>query len=244
MEARTIMTQETILSRIKKLMNMTVERGATVEEAATAQAKAQALLFEHNLSMASVDAHSLDKTGEQYAKTAYELREGKDQSMDWRRTLLYIIAKANFCTAITHPDTPRLMSMIGKPSNIEIVTYLYEHVQREVHKLAKAAQRLQTSQKSTYYTAFCRGACATIKERLREQSTKSAAAGAACTALVVQSQADLDKAITRWFPYLVAGRRKTGGRSADGFAYGKAAGAGIGLNRGVGSSGAGQRRLS
>jgi hypothetical protein len=238
------MTQETILSRIKKLMNLTVERGATVEEAATAQVKAQALLFEHNLSMASVNAHNLDKKeAEAYARAAYELKEGKDQSMDWRRTLLYIIAKANFCTAISHPDTPRLMSMIGRPSNVEIVQYLYEHVQREVHKLAKAAQRLQTSQKSTYYTAFCRGACATIRERLQKQEEDQAKSTAACTALVVQSQADLDKAVAKWFPYLAHGRRKTGGRSADGFAAGKSAAKGIGLNRGVGSSSS-QRRIS
>lgn len=50
------MKKESIISRIKKLLNLTEDRGATTAEAATAAAKVQALLFEHNLDMSQCES--------------------------------------------------------------------------------------------------------------------------------------------------------------------------------------------
>ena len=46
-----------ILQQIAALQNMTVERGATEAEAATAMQKMQALLFKYNLDLSSLDLH-------------------------------------------------------------------------------------------------------------------------------------------------------------------------------------------
>ncbi len=45
------MDMETILSRVQALLNKTVEKGCTPEEAAAATALAQNLLFKHNLTI-------------------------------------------------------------------------------------------------------------------------------------------------------------------------------------------------
>lgn len=230
--------QETILSRIKKLSALTEARGATPAEAAAAAAKVQSLLFEHNLTMASVDAHATAPPPEGFKKTMYTL---KASNIGWQRTLLYVIARYNFCSAITHPQTTQ-MSLIGKPSNVEVVIYLYEHVYREIHSMGLAHRKLALSNKGMQYTSFCMGAVATIRQRLKDQQRTNETASTASTALVVQSQADLDKAVAVHFPRLVKSKATRPNR-LDGFAAGQRAGHGISLNRGIGTSPS-RRRLA
>lgn len=234
---------DTILSRIKKLIALTVERGATPDEAAQATAKAQALLFEHNLSMAQVEAHAIDDKGESYDKTLYQMTEGKEGSLGWRKALLNLVARYNFCKAIASINGDlRHIAIIGKISNVAVVLYLYEHVQREIHHLAKVYQCLQIENRSQHYTSFCMGAISTIHERLKAQRACDEAASNASTALVVQTDAHLNQAVTKYFPHLIKSRGIRTQR-ADGFAAGRKAGRSIPLNRGVTTS-AGQRRLS
>lgn len=151
------MTQDTILLRIKKLMAMTEARGATPEEAATAAAKAQALLFEHNLTMAQVDATSTEK-GEDIGKTIYDMTEGKDSSMGWRKLLLHMVTRYNFCKMCSMIDgLDRRTAIIGKKSNVEVAVFIYEHTQREIHKMAKAYQNFKRKTSRCSIARFARG---------------------------------------------------------------------------------------
>ena len=234
-------THETILMRIKKLLNLTEARGATPEEAANAAAKAQALLFEHNLSMAAVEGVNLDKA-ESYDKTDYEMKEGKGQ-YEWRKSLLAVIARENFCKVIQFAGVQNHVDIIGKRSNVEVVCYIYESVQREIERLARIAKRQQAVEACKYYSSFCRGAIFTIAERLRAQRRTNEQATSSSTALVVQTDADLKRAVSQWFPSLRPVRSAPVRRS-DGYAAGKHAGHSISLNRGVGHTGSTPRRLS
>jgi hypothetical protein len=89
---------DTILKRIQKLLALTVERGATPEEAATAAAKAQALLFEHNLSMAQVEAVG-DIGGDEIFDYVLDIAAAM-RFVNWRKALISAIAEYNFCTTI------------------------------------------------------------------------------------------------------------------------------------------------
>ena len=78
---------DSILNRIRKLNNLTEERGATPEEAASAAAKVQAMLFEHNLSLSDVDTGEPEGHAEPYGKTEYDLG-ATVRTVQWKRTLL------------------------------------------------------------------------------------------------------------------------------------------------------------
>jgi hypothetical protein len=71
-----------ILSKIKKLQALTTERGASPEEAASAAAKAQALLFEYNLSQADVDTK--EHAPDPYGKVEHTLTGANRSNVTWR----------------------------------------------------------------------------------------------------------------------------------------------------------------
>ncbi|MFI0609893.1 MAG: DUF2786 domain-containing protein [Anaerolineae bacterium] len=239
-------TPDSILSKIKKLQALTTDRGATPEEAATAAAKAQALLFEHNLSQCDVDTK--EQAGpDPYGKVETTLEGANRNTVTWRRTLLYTIAKHNFCTAITLPNQTKMI-VIGKRSNVETVLYLNHILVREIERLAVEAGRTVLSNRAAYMVSFCRGAVSTIHKRLQEQQQAStqqattysgtgndARANSNAVALRTLSE-ELNKAVCHFYP---SGLRTSTVRSRvgsmDGYRSGQQAGAGISMHRGVGS---------
>lgn len=245
-------TPDSILAKIKKLQALTTERGATPEEAATAAAKAQALLFEHNLQQADVDTK--EQAGpDPYGKVETTLEGANRNTVTWRRTLLYTIAKHNFCTAITLPNQTKMI-VIGKRSNVETVLYLNHILVREIERLAVEAGRTVLSNRAAYMVSFCRGAVSTIHRRLAEQQQESERRATVPTtgtsesspynpeqrhhnALALRTLSEeLNKAVAHFYPQ---GLRTTTTRSRvgsmDGYRSGQAAGAGISMNRGIGS---------
>ena len=230
-----------ILTKIKKLQAMTTERGATPEEAASAAAKAQSLLFEYNLSQSDVDTR--EQAGpDPYGKVDTILEGANRNTVQWRRSLLYVIAKHNFCTAVTLPNTTK-MSVVGKRSNVETVLYLNAVLVREIERLAIDAARTVLSNRAGYMVSFCRGAVSTIHARLAEQQRQSEAAATMHTNAKGQTNAvairtmsqELTKAEKHFFPNLVTRRTRSTIRSADGYTSGQRAGQGIGLHRGIGA---------
>lgn len=235
-------TPDTILAKIKKLQALTTERGATPEEAATAAAKAQALLFEHNLSQCDVDTK--EQAGpDPYGKVETTLEGANRNTVTWRRTLLYTIAKHNFCTAITLPNQTKMI-VIGKRSNVETVLYLNHILVREIERLAIEAGKTVLTNRAAYMVSFCRGAVSTIHRRLQEQqsesertatSTTNARSAGNAVAIRTMSQ-ELNKAVTHFYPQgLRTSTTRSRVGSMDGYRSGQQAGAGISMHRGVGS---------
>jgi len=228
-----------VLAKIKKLQSLTVERGATPEEAATAAAKAQALLFEHNLSMADLDTH--EQAADPYGRVEATLDGANRSTVQWRRSLLYTVAKHNWCSAITLPNSTT-MQVVGRRSNVETVLYLNSILVREIERLALEAGKTVLNNRAAYMVSFCRGAVSTIHARLAEQQRQQTQQATSTTntrstqnAVILRSAADeLNKAVAHFYP---SGLRTTPVRSrirsADGYYAGKAAGVGISMHRGV-----------
>lgn len=235
-------TPDSILAKIKKLQALTTERGATPEEAATAAAKAQALLFEHNLSQCDVDTK--EQAGpDPYGKVETTLEGANRNTVTWRRTLLYTIAKHNFCTAITLPNQTKMI-VIGKRSNVETVLYLNHILVREIERLAVEAGRTVLTNRAAYLVSFCRGAVSTIHRRLQEQQAESEQAATSHTHARGTSNAvaintmrqDLNRAVTHFYPQgLRTSTTRSRVGSMDGYRSGQQAGAGISMHRGIGS---------
>jgi hypothetical protein len=225
--------QDTILNRVKKLLALTIDRGATPEEAASASAKAQALLFEHNLSMAQVDTHELGDPIEQIENIDVTM-QANNRTIGWKKALLYSVARHNFCSGVYTPGTT-IMHVIGKRSNVQVVEYLAASIGQEIERLSKAAAASLLSGKAAFISSFCNGAVSTIVERLKEQKRVNESASVACTALVVQSKGELDKAIKGFYPHLSHRRRSYSIGNSSGYAAGQSAGRSIGIHAGIGS---------
>lgn len=232
---------DSILAKIKKLLNLTVDRGATPDEAASAAAKAQALLFEHNLSMSQVNTHELPNgKAEEIENIEMEI-EGGSGAIRWKRSLLHAIARHNFCRAVSLTGTSDV-SVIGKRSNVVVVEYMSEYLEKEISRLATNAAKDIVGSKVSFVSSFSIGAVVTIAERLKRQEEESGRANAASTALVVQTKDALDKALKRFFPHT---RMSRGSRisHAEGFEAGKKAGRSIGLHKAVRHGASAQAQL-
>lgn len=211
-----------------------MDRGATPEEAANAAAKAQAMLFEHNLSMSQVDTHELpnEKT-EEIENIEMEI-EGGSSVIRWKRALLHAVARHNFCKAITLSGTSDV-AVVGRRSNVIVVEYMSEYLEKEITRLAKNAAKEVEIGRPAFVSSFCIGAVVTVSKRLEEQAKESEKASPQSMALVVQTNAALEKAFKEFWPDVRKGRR-TRIKDADGYAKGMKAGHSIGLRKAVGSS--------
>jgi len=235
-----------ILSKIKKLQALTTERGASPEEAASAAAKAQTLLFEYNLSQADVETK--EHAPDPYGKIEHTLTGANRSTVTWRRGLLYTIAKHNWCSAVTLPNTTK-MNLVGKRSNVETVLYLNEILVREIERLAIDAARTVLSNRQAFMVSFCRGAVSIIHQRLAAQqredtqqaTTYSGAfdsGRASKNAVAIRTAGEeLNKALAHFYPGGLS-HRTTRSRigSADGYAAGQQAGRGLSMNRGIGQT--------
>lgn len=247
--------KESILTKIKKLQSLTVDRGATPEEAATAAAKAQALLFEHNLAQADVETLGPDAKPDPYGKVEHAHTDANRNNINWRRTLLHIIAENNFCSTVYTPNTTK-QTVIGKKSNVETVLYLNECIARQIEEMATQAAKTQLTDKASYKISFARGAVATISNRLYQQRKESEMKATSYdagpqgytqdqqqrNALVIRNSAlELQATVKKFYPRLSSGR-SSAIRNHEAYSAGKAAGHNISMNRGVG--GRGQGRIS
>lgn len=134
------MSNDKLIDRIKKLLALANDAGATEAEAATAMAKVSEILAEHNLTMAQVDATvSKDDERVQGHKGRHTHRNNK-----WEIHLFAGAAFLNFCSYYTNhllDDNDKLQRLqhvtIGKPVNVLASELLAEYLVATVNRMAK-----------------------------------------------------------------------------------------------------------
>lgn len=239
--------QKEILEKIKKLLRLSdVKRGATPAEAATAAAKAQALLLEHNLVMDDIGDLESHLKEEKVEHTKVDL-EATYQTSRWHAALMHRISKPLFCRAIYLPakaGKAGKISLFGKPSNVEVVKYFYSYLHQTIDQMAleyregwkkkmeEAGKKYIPDESSRVRIDFCLGAVATVGDRLDDQYKEKTEATSTSTALVLVSDKALVDALNAAYPKRA--QLKTD-RMVDGSARseGRKAGAKIPLNLGV-----------
>lgn len=231
-----------ILERVKKLLTLAdPSRGATPEEAATAAAKAQALLYEHNLSMADMTTH---ETPGEYENANTLLRSDR-HNLSWHRRLVYAIAKTHFCSAIQYPGTLK-MALIGKRGDIEFCLWLYEYLQAEIIRMADATYQAEgvLTKPLAWKRAFAMGAVGTISNRLYRKQQDMMRADTQTTALVHVSGKGLEQAVAKFFGRVRKSRAAGPRLHAEAFHLGQRAGYSLNLNRPIGSAAGSCARLN
>jgi hypothetical protein len=221
---------EALIDRARKLMAMTVERGASETEAATAARILQQMMAEHNLSFTHIEA-----TGGTTSTGGTRTREnvGRRQVYQWQRSLMKAVASMNFCTSLERFEHrmrgPAIFDgydLIGRIDNVTTATLMFDYLLATIERLARAEVNNDPTQFFTRYAhSFKEGVSDRLVERLRtqrdeivaEQERKAKEAAAAqptgCTlpALlsdVFNSEAELNNdMVNDWEPGTTARKR-------------------------------------
>jgi hypothetical protein len=246
--------QERIIERVKKLLRLAdIKSGGTPAEIAVAATKAQALLFEHNL---KVEEISLEEAYEKITKSTIDL-EATYLTSSWHGDLLHVISKPLFTRMIYHPakaGKAGRATLVGKPSNVAIVSYFYKYLYRAIDLMAveyrgkwkakkdKAGEKYIPDESFRVRVDFCLGAVTTVGNRMAELYKEETTKNEHCRDLIVVSDGALDAAFRAAFPktYKTSTDRKVNG---DARVAGAVAGGRIPLYKGVGGKD-GQAQLS
>jgi len=213
----------TVLTKIKKLLALSTS--SNPNEAALAAAKAQELLMQHNLTMSQVETHGQES---QYCEAFV-----KTGSRVWRRLLLAVIARNNFCEMVYDPRIKSAV-LIGEPQNQEVVIYLHSYLIGQLEPMAASAYKLSGTMMhaKSWLDSFYIGAMESIKHRLETQKREMAAASNACKSLVIVKDAELKQALYKFYPNTKIGPAKRI-RSSDGLREGREAGRKVALSRAI-----------
>jgi hypothetical protein len=210
-----------IIDKIKKLLALSTS--SNPHEAALAAAKAQEMLARYNLEVSQV------QTSEPVSR--YEQTALSTGPRVWRRQLLHIIAKYNFCQTIYDSQRKQVL-LIGERHNSEAVQVLYEHLAQQLDHMA--LESYQNSSRElpaiTWKDSFYAGAIHSLDLRLCAQQSTFATTSSECRSLVVMKREELHKAVRRLYPNLQNSHAKRV-RACDGYYEGVQAGRNVALHK-------------
>lgn len=156
--------QKSIISRVKKMLALAADAGATEGERDNAIRMAHATLAKYNLDMAEVEA-STGTIEEERVKETFQF-----YGRPWARMVSHAVADLFFCKYLymANSDAKKIGHIfIGRKSNVvtaqELAKWLVESIAREGARSARANYGGNTWKRS-----FCLGAGHRIWERVRE----------------------------------------------------------------------------
>ena len=162
--------KESILKRIQKLLKMSIENGASENEAMQAADKAQKLLQEHNLSIS--DLKDEDQV---------EPMDSEDVEVDrdlWKGYIRNATAKLYFCKTYTtmkldkHYKRIKVITFVGRKSNrlvaTEMCKYFINTIERLTAEEFKAVPGSRASINKMSH-AFKQGAASRLSKRLNDK---------------------------------------------------------------------------
>jgi len=162
--------KESILNRIQKLLKMSIENGASENEAMLAADKAQKLLQEHNLSIADIKDDS-----------QAEPMDSEDVEVDrdlWKGYIRNATAKLYFCTTYStmkldkHYKKVKVITFVGRKSNRMVATEMCKYFINTVDRLADEEFREVPGSRAAINRmahAFKQGAATKLSSRLRKK---------------------------------------------------------------------------
>lgn len=159
------MTQETIISKVQKLLRLSTSSNAN--EAALAASKAQELIDRHNLSatlLALEQAEpidTLDEPIEDFYQKGAPL-DSQKTAQTWRARLALVVSELNGCRCYLAGGD---IALVGRPTDAETVRYVYGYLTREVERLTT---EIGKGMGTTWRNNFRLGVVETVSRKLRE----------------------------------------------------------------------------
>lgn len=234
---------ENILRRIKKLLLLA--SSSNENEAAAAAAKAQDLMFQHELDMSVVEGYNIDKDN-QIEESAIATFGGRAQN--WKVWLFTAVARTSLCEPyITGGRTGQRGMIIGRKSDVELARYTFDYLIKEVERLSVAFMADQIyydgAHARTLRRSWLEGAVMMVTGNLHSEFRARKQQSEASTALVVSREGEIKDYMKK--VGLELSNRSSSRSSVDSYAYrqGKTAGASISIRRGLSGSSGGSRQI-
>lgn len=175
-----------IIERIRALLAL-ASNNPSEAEAASAAARAAALMAEHHLAQAEIEASGGETEADDIG--AEILEEMGAQCATWKRVLLFGIRRLFHVEIVALPGK---VSAFGRLSDVQTVRYMWAYLTQEIENLARRYWLSGVSPadgKRTVLNDFRRGAANRLQARmldmLAEQDASNARASASPGALIV-----------------------------------------------------------
>lgn len=168
-----------VIDRIRKLLNLAKDGGATENEAAVAMERAQSLLQQNNLSMAEIEMG-----GGAAPEARLKERDKGRANYRWQRWLVSAISEANFiwCGQVVekrrnrhgYRDMATGYELIGKVSNIVAARMMYEYLLQTVSRM-RAEYETQPGNGAAEGALFAEGLANRLAQRILARHYKQLA---------------------------------------------------------------------
>lgn len=216
-----------ILEKVKKLLALANDAGATEGERENALRMAHGLLAKHNLDMADLQQHVQQEGREDFENETFNMR--------WCRVVSNSIAKLFFCKYYTGRKingTKSIHHFVGKASNVATAALMAEYA---IASILKECRKNWGHNLAPQSRSFAIGAADRIADRVNEMIKEAKPEGSTCTSLVVQnlykSELEANEAfIKAQGTKLVTSKGKSQPVNQAAYRSGLAYGNGIGLN--------------
>lgn len=226
------MELDNVLKKLRKLQKLYegAKKINSEGEAANAAAAIQRLLAQYNLTMAEVQYSKKkedDGIKEEFCSGFnYPYIEGK-----WEYRLWYVICKYNFCKCFQYGNSYKRLVLFGKKENLEIVKWLHdtlaeryvEFSRKRFHEYEKTNEYKYVYKRPTigkfqrsYLLGVVKGLENKLEEIYNQDKAKDKVYGDKVTALVVQTNTDIDAFINNKYGGTTAGHRTRGVNGVNG----------------------------
>lgn len=172
--------QERVIDRIRKLLRLS--ESANVHEAANAAERAQHLLEKHRIDRAVIELDgSSTSDPEAIIDDENHPLERSGRLANWKVSLTDAICKVNAATHYIGIETHynfgsarsrsvRTICLVGRPSDLAIVRFLYSHFHNEIERLCRQHGR---GQGRSWANSFRHGAIHAIGARLQDAQDRA-----------------------------------------------------------------------
>jgi hypothetical protein len=166
-----MMTRDEAIRKVTALLRL-AQRGGTVDEAATAAARAQDLMDRFELTQSVVEEldgkpHVEDEPILDFNRVAEGYIDSTKETVYWRWYLAHGIAKLHGCYVWqSRRGKGKATEVIGRPGSVEVVRYTFSWLSLEIEELVSRHGR---GMGLVWRREFCEGAVSTIIKRLEQQ---------------------------------------------------------------------------
>jgi hypothetical protein len=160
----------------KALLCLKLAESANEHESALAAAKAQQLVDEYKLDVSGINLNADATEGPEENEPIQNfgndpLESVRNWKSRWSLTLASCIAKLNQCLVyFRRGDLRTEICVVGRPSDVNTVRYLYAYLIGQVEKLRVEAAR---GHSGAYVRAYCLGVVDSVCMRLRESQAQT-----------------------------------------------------------------------
>lgn len=213
--------------------------GSTVEEAAAAAEKAQAIAFKYGLDLLAAaegpKAPAIVINGKRITFTYHD---------SWLKILMDGIARGNMCRIVSHSNS-KDVTVVGAQHNIEFCESLHAYLLGEIFRLAglayNAIPKAERGSRTTFVNRFALGAAGVLRERLVAMGATMRAETANANALITVHESAVNAVFAEMFPKMKSGRRVSVGGGDGAFGRGVMAGKTMELQKSVAGGGTGSK---